>query len=316
MKFLRLRLLTTLAVALGTALAGWAQDATDPIALVDLTPAFDQAWTQTAGMPDAERLRVFKATFDKVLPGLYSHERRKLAAARYDDLLLRALQRYPETRDGIASVRHRFNGLFRTALQSFEAEFGPMRGYPTAYLVHSIGEFDGGTRKLPSGTHLLFGADVIARVHGDNSIRPFFHHELFHLYHGRSFKECDQVWCGLWVEGLAVHVSAVLNPAATDAELLLTVPEPIRPRVEAARTDAFCAVIQRLDSERTEDYAALFMGSSRLNAALPPRFGYYVGYLAAAELARGRSLRELAAMSTAEVRPLLESALRRLGPCP
>jgi hypothetical protein len=30
-------------------------------------------------------------------------------------------------------------------------------GYPPVYLVHSFGEFDGGTRSLPQGTRLMFG---------------------------------------------------------------------------------------------------------------------------------------------------------------
>ena len=316
MKFLCLRLLAILGLALAAAGHAGAQAAPARLTLVDLTPAFDQAWTATAGLPDAERVLAFKAAFEKLLPGFYSHERRKWPVVRYDDLLLRSLQRYPETRAGIASVSSRFNRQFQAALASFEAAFGPMTGYPTAYLVHSLGEFDGGTRALPSGIHLLFGADVIARLHGGNSILAFFHHELFHLYHGRSLRECGQVWCGLWAEGLAVHVSLVLNPGATDAELLLTIPEPIRPRVDAAGAEAFCAVLQRLDSAREEDYAALFLASKRLSANLPPRFGYYVGYLVAAELARGRSLKELAALPNAEVRPLVEGVLRRLGGCP
>ena len=54
------------------------------------------------------------------------------------------------------------------------------------------------------------------------------HHELFHLYHSRAFEGCDAVWCGLWREGLAVHVAAELNPGASDAELVLTMPVPLR----------------------------------------------------------------------------------------
>jgi hypothetical protein len=313
-RFLRWVLVSVALCAAGGASAQAAS--ASRIALVDLIPAFDEAWSRTAALPDAARVSAFKAAFDTALPGFYSHHRRKLPQARYDELLLRHLQRYPETRDGIASVSRRFSGLFQPALAGFEAAFGLMEGYPPLYLVHSLGEFDGGVRTLAGGTHLLFGADVIARIHGDNSIQAFFHHELFHLYHGRSFQECDRVWCGLWAEGLAVQVAAALNPRATDAELLLTIPEPIRPRVDAARREAVCAVLQRLDSEQEADYASLFLGSKRLSENLPPRFGYYVGYLAAADMARERTLKELARLPNAQVRPLLETALRRLAECP
>jgi hypothetical protein len=204
--------------------------------------------------------------------------------------------------------------MLAPAQRSFESMFGPMTGYPPIYLVHSLGEFDGGTRSLPEGGRLLFGADVIARIHLAHNIRPFFHHELFHLFHARTFSECDAIWCGLWSEGLATYVAASLNPGATDAELLLTEPEPIRPAVDANRAEAVCAVVARLDSTEGESTRALF-SFRRMNERLPPRFGYYVGYLAAAELGRTRSLRQLAAMPASEVRPALEAALHRMALC-
>jgi hypothetical protein len=53
----------------------------------------------------------------------------------------------------------------------------------------------------------------------------------------------------------------------------------------------------------------------RLNERLPPRFGYYVGYLVAAEAAKTRSLQQLAALSREQARPVTEAALRSLERC-
>src|SRR6185436_496403 len=113
-------------------------------------------------------------------------------------------------------------------------------------------------------------------------------------------------------EGLAVYVAASLNPKATDEELLLTVPEPLRPAVEKDRAAAVCAVVARLDSGDEATANALF-SFQRLSPQLPPRFGYYVGYLAAREMGRARSLRALAELTPAQVRSELEPTLRRLG---
>jgi hypothetical protein len=190
-----------------------------------------------------------------------------------------------------------------------------MTGYPPVYLVNSLGEFDGGTRELGGRPVLLFGADVIARLHMAHDIQPFFHHELFHLYHQRHFPECPQVWCGLWTEGLAVYVAKSLNPKATDEELLLTQPEPLRPAIDKNRDLAVCAVVAQLDSQDEKVMGALF-SDGRIRPELPPRFGYYVGYLAAGEMGRSHSLKQLAAMKPAQVRPALEAALRRLATCP
>jgi hypothetical protein len=51
-----------------------------------------------------------------------------------------------------------------------------------------------------------------------------------------------------------------------------------------------CAVATRLSSTDSADYASLFSNGSPIEK-LPPRFGYYVGYLVATEAASsGRSL--------------------------
>jgi hypothetical protein len=308
--------LAILALPLAAACATARAPATGALKLIDLTPDIADILDRTATLPDAERVAAFKAHFAPILPGFYAHERFGLAApGPYDQRLLAGIGRFPEEKAGIGEVSRRFALMLAPAQASFEREFGPMNDYPPIYLVDSFGEFDGGTRSLPGGTFLIFGADMIARLHLGHDIRPFFHHELFHLYHGRSFQECDRIWCSLWAEGLAVYVAARLNPRATDAELLLTVPEPLREAVDRDRREAVCSVVARLDSTASEDMRALF-SSGRLNERLPPRFGYYVGYLAAAEAAKTGSLRKLAGMGNAEVRPLLEASLRSLARCP
>ncbi len=285
--------------------------------LVDLTPAFAAAWEHTKDLPDDARVAAFDAEMAPRLPGFYDAARYESAASRasYPGRLIRTLNAFPQQRAGIEDVSRRFAGMLAPALTSFEARFGPMTGYPPVYLVNSMGEFDGGTGDLPQGSRLLFGADVIARIHtGEHTIQPFFHHELFHILHHRSFKECDQIWCGLWTEGLAVYVASQLNPGATDEDLLLTLPQPIRPAVEKDRAAAVCAVTQRLDSVDPKDYAGLFT-FDHLSPNLPPRFGYYIGYLVAQDLGKTHTLADLAHLDNAHARPLVEAALHRLASC-
>jgi hypothetical protein len=285
--------------------------------LVDLTPAFAAAWAHTKDLPDDARVAAAEAELGPHPPGFYDPTRfeTNAARARYAARLLRSLKAFPSDRAGIEDVSRRFSSMLAPALASFEARFGPMRGYPPIYLLHSLGEFDGGTRDLPDGNRLLFGADVIAKIHtGDHAIQPFFHHELFHILHHRSFKGCDQVWCNLWSEGLAVYVAADLNPGASDEDLLLTLPEPIRPAVDRNRAAAVCAVTQRLESTDPKDANALF-SFQRLSPDLPPRFGYYVGYLVAQELGKTRSVAELARLDDAHAKPLVVAALHSLAAC-
>jgi hypothetical protein len=284
---------------------------------IDLTGEFDRAWTKTKDVPDNDRVEAFEAEFAEVLPGFYSAKRVGdfITPDHYHDMVLKGLKDYPTHRPGIQRVSSQFSRLIAPARRDFETRFGPLRGYPPIYLVNSFGEFDGGTRDLPEGNRLMFGADMIDKLYQGRSMKPFFEHELFHLMHARTFKQCDAVWCNLWEEGLATYVASTLNPGADDAELGLTVPQPIRGPVEANKAAAIGAVVQRLDSTKPEDYAPLFYGSRKL-PNLPARFGYYVGYLVVQDIGRTHDLKQLAALQPNEVRPLIIQSLDRLAHSP
>lgn len=294
--------------------AAFAQPAN--LQLVDTTDEFSRIWDATAALPDAERTAAFKAEFAKVLPGFYDHRRFDgMTEAKYDQRLLEGLKAYPGQRSGIARVSKEFTQLMAPARASFEKAFGPMTGYRPLYLVNSFSEFDGGTRELSDGSHLMFGADMIDKLYKATPIQPFFHHELFHLYHGRTFS-CEPLWCSLWTEGLAVYVASKLNADATDESLLLTFPVPLRAAVENDRAAAICSVAAKMDSTDSADYPPLFQGRPQPGAKFPPRYGYYVGYLVAQDLGRSRSLEQLAALGPTEAEPLIKASLRAMADCP
>jgi hypothetical protein len=293
--------------------------AANGLKFVDLTDDFDRVWVETKDVPDEKRVQAFQARFAKILPGFYAADRVKdwMPPEKYHEFVLKGLKAYPEQRAGIRMVSAQFGNLVAPARKQFESVFGPMRGYPPIYLVVSFGEFDGGTRDLPEGNRLMFGADMIDRLYKTTPIKPFVEHELFHLMHHRTFPECDPVWCNLWEEGLATYVASTLNPGASDAALGLVFPAPLRPAVEAHRQEAICAVRERLDSKDPKDYGPLFMGGGTpLSANLPRRFGYYVGLLVVTQAGRTRGLKQLAALKPDEVRPLVGSILDHMASCP
>ena len=286
---------------------------------VDLTGDFDRIWNETKDLPDDKRVDAFEARFAKVLPGFYSAERVKdyQTPEQHRAQVLRGLKQYPDRRAGIQRVSREFRSLVAPAQRQFESVFGPMRGYPPIYLVNSFREFDGGTRDLPKGNRLLFGADMIDELYKDKPIKPFIEHELFHLLHHRTFPECDPVWCNLWEEGLATYVASKLNPGASDEALILTFPVPLRPAVEAHKQEAICAVRERLNSSEPKAYAPLFMGGGEpVSTNLPQRFGYYVGLLVVSDLGQHRTLKQLAALTPDEAHRLVAESLDRMASCP
>ena len=287
------------------------RSAAPAIEYLDLTDDFAAFWEASKGMSRNSRAAAFKAHFEPLIPAFY--EREKAGPFPYGDLILKALDEFPAKRAGIEQVSSSFSAMALPARASFEAELGPMGTLPPIILLHSLGEFDGGVRTLKAtGRTLLFGADMIASIHSAHSVQPFFHHELFHVFHKRSFEVCDALWCGLWSEGLAVYAADRLNPGATDAQLLLVNPEPLRAAIEANRHEALCLVLDRLDSTSGSDNSALF-SSGRISDSLPPRSGYYIGYLIAAQAGKSIALKDLAALPPSQVRSLIEANLRVLA---
>ena len=294
-----------------TAVAAPPSAAPDSLRLVDLTAEFDKVAIETAGMDDQAKIAAFEKAMTPLAQGFYARSRKP---ERYDARILKNLAAYPVKRDKILAVSKQFSALLAPARASFEAAFGPVHSEQPVYLLHSLGEMDGGTRDLAGKATLIFGADGIVNYHDGQNLTPLFHHELFHLSHEKPFGECKPVWCSLWEEGLATYVAASLNPNAGDAALMLDLPKPIRPAVDADRKGAVCAVRAILDSKEEKDYASLFYGDSSI-PGWPSRMGYYVGYLAMADLGKTHSLKQLADMPQTQAKIALEGALGRLADC-
>lgn len=278
------------------------------VELVNLVPEYDAFAAAIAPLPDITPGPALRAHFAPVIPGYYATARNP----EIDGYIEQSLAAWPEKREAVLAVADRFEREFAPALVAFEKEFGTLPGAHKVWLVNSLGEFDGAVRNLEQGPALMFGADVIERIHGDNRLGPLFVHEFFHGYHGMNWDGCDELACNLWTEGLAVHVARSLYPDASEGELLLVIPEPIKAKVDADLPGAACAVHALLDDTSSDAYRQMFSFGTP-PSGFPPRFGYYVGSLVAAKLGETRSLKELASMDSATLRPLIAQTLAEMG---
>ena len=286
--------------------------------LLDVTEAYTAFFDRTADLAESERVAAFNREVAPLFPQFYRAGRPGAPATqeRFDARIARSLQRFREERAGYEAAASNFRNAFDDAVAGFQRAFPDANHLGDIYLVHSLGEMDGGLRDIDGVSYLIFGADMIGRYHPPGTEAPFLSHELFHRYHSRWFSECEALWCGVWAEGLAVFAAERLHPGANDEALLLTIPEPARPAVEADRRAAICAIARRLDSTDDHDRAAILSaGDARLTPRLPARFGYYVGYLAAREAARTHALSDLAHLSGPAARRTLEQSLASLVSC-
>jgi hypothetical protein len=292
-----------------------AEPAPAPPAIIDLTGDYSRFYHETEGQPAPVRVAKFKELMEKKFPGFYSATRLEVPAAKYDAWVKESFDDFPAIEAKFTTRAAALPAAFAAAQRDFARTFPDSGPLPPTYVVHSLGEMDGGTREIGGKVVLVFGADVMALVHKDGANeRPFLEHELFHTFHEPRFGECKPLWCALWEEGLATYVADQLNPGATSDELLLT--EEMRRRIDAIRVAAVCAVRQRVMSEDGKDYSALFNGGRNL-PGLPERAGYYVGYLVAKGLGEGRSLSELARWDQNAARPHILAELAKMAPdCP
>lgn len=313
---MRVMTIAMVAALLAAAPARGSAEEAPAFTLVDLTGAYTAFHARTQGMEALARVEALKAEFAPLFPGFYDPARFAGFAPpeRYDVMIARSFGEFAGLRDRYERTAAAFAAMLEPARDEFARHFPDLAPIGDVHLVHSVGEMDGGLRTIGGRRYLVFGADVMARLYAPGEARPFFHHELFHVYHRQFFAGCRAVWCALWGEGLAVYASERLNPGATDAQMGLTIPRPIRPEVDADRARAVCAVRARFDSGDPADYAPLFMGGSGL-PGLPPRFAYYVGYLVAREAARGRSLQALAHLPADTARSVAAAALDALADC-
>jgi hypothetical protein len=276
-----------------------------PVRFTDYAGEFDRFEAHTRDMPADARVAAFRQTFDKIRPGLYSD----IDPQRLDRLILRSLEQFPALRPTYRSVEQGFGPALSEAVHHFRRQFPDFSPPLPIILAHELGVRDGGSDYVAGRKVMLFGADMIAKLHDDDSLQPFLEHELFHLEHARHFADCDQFWCPLWQEGLATYAASLMTPGATDHQLLLDWPKGIREPTSRHWNEALCLVAAQFDRTDETAITAAFSAGDSGSSDLPRRYGYYVGLMVAAEAGRQHSLPELARLSGEEARPVVAAAL-------
>ncbi len=281
----------------------------NPVRVVDLMPAFFDAWDRGLGKPLDDRVRLFESEVIYPNRGAYDNSQFKLDDAHLAWYLNEVEPWIPQMR--------RMSGTIATELpvgeRAFVAAFPDLRPV-TVYFLPSLMHFDGQTR---NGT-LFFRLDGLAAFDGPNAnLSVIVTHELFHIYHyqvnpgvfGESGSTHAPVHAQLWSEGLATYVSQRLNPTATRAQVLES--EELAALPQAKTRELACAIEPKLDSAQDAD-ATPFFDLGVKPAGLPPRGGYLVGLLVAEQLGATHTLRELALLKGPELRAAIASGARRL----
>lgn len=300
-----------------TAGLGGAKNAAAKPRIHDYTIEFLRYWDDARELPAAEQVAHFKSEVVPLFPEFYAYrfEAWRRAGLDSDAELARALEEFPLLETSFRTRAKEFAGRIDGALRSFKEAFPDFDDEIDVYVINSLFEMDGGTRTLGGRSYFLFGIDGMAKYHRGSDDLPFFHHELFHIYHQQHGAWNERLFESLWAEGLATYISSVLNPTADLEALMLDFPVGLVAQCTKVMEFLIADLTSRLESDAEEDYETYFLPSLE-HERVPKRAGYYVGYLVAQELHASRSLPELVDLRDdgllAAVREALTSIDRRL----
>lgn len=307
--------LLSLVLAAAVSTSALAADPRETPRLHNSAMLFTQFWDANKDKPAPEQVAAFKAGVAPAFPAFYSRERFKgeYTQAQYDGLIEAAIKDFPAIRTAYVNKAQQFGTELPKYVSTFTKTFPDFQLPEDIYVLHSLGEMDGGVRTVDGKSYFIFGVDAMTKYHGDGSESAFFHHELFHVYHAPYMAECDGagIWANLWTEGLAVYVSKVLNPEANEKELLLDVPDNMAARTRAVLPESLAQLESVLDKNDDHTFAGLFFRRGDAGN-LPKRRGYYLGYLVAQEAGKTRDIRELAKLSCGQVKDIVFSAVHEL----
>jgi hypothetical protein len=292
-------------------------DAYDPVPVYNTAADFGAVAKAVEAAPtDAEKRAVWDA-FQRKHAGLYEgfilkdvpaeeRERRITAfLAALPELLPKTRALFAQMDAAISEHHRRFLQTLPGGLPPFEVHVAP-----------SLLSFNARVGMLDGRLVFVLGPDRMAQL--DDDLGVLFAHELFHLYHlGRSPSLQDPpmtMATPLFLEGLATHVSAVLNPgrehkAMMDAALTARCEDPAYVKDLAARFPAETELSEKTENAR-ELYREWF---SARGAPEPKRPGYCLGWQIVRRLAATVELSEMSGWSKAEVHARVSAALKDLA---
>jgi hypothetical protein len=156
-----------------------------PCRVINLMPPFWKFWNAAKDQPQSEQLSLFDEMLVKEHPEIY---RRGVIGLGNGGPALNTrvadfLEGAPANIAAMQKLSDRLQGDLPTYLSNFRKSFSDFACRNSIYFLVSLGAFDGGVRSVEGRPALLFGVDVIARIHPPDELGAFFDHELFHMYH-------------------------------------------------------------------------------------------------------------------------------------
>jgi hypothetical protein len=253
---------------------------------------------------------------------------RSVAAQRLGDKSLESMIRVLKRQsDQLERVDAEFPERFDKAWRGFAEHAPDLKAGALVFLLPAPRSAVGGSvRPLGEKDAVILGSEEIAlAMKSKTGFDVLVQHELTHLYHQQVNPEMRQMvaevymppfaegraklYQVMWLEGLAVYTSKLLNPTAPDREVLVS--DSLATAVKARWPRLGAELRKHLDSTKKADIDAFHFTPDRARS-IPPRTGYYVGMLVARQLAKKYTFPQLARLAGPQLRTEIEQALLEL----
>jgi len=221
-------------------------------------------------------------------------------------------------------VENRFQNRFAIAWKRFKANTPDANADVAVYLLPAPRNAVGGSvRPLKNTSAIIFGAEELAGViDSKEAFEVLVQHELTHLYHMQVNPEMRQMvkqvymppfsegaaklYQVMWLEGLAVYRSKLLNPRASDLEIVLS--GSVAQELQTQWPNVGVNLRKSLDSTKTADINKYLFDAPNTES-IPRRTGYYVGMLIAKHLSTKYSFAEMCRLKGGTLRKEVGSSL-------
>jgi len=280
---------------------------------VNVMPGFWHAWDSTKGQPASVRVAAFKEAV--IYPNLGAFINSEFARNLGSDDEIASYLDSLEPRIGeLRALSDRASAELPGDIARIQVELpGLSLGDISVYLMPSFHHFNGQIHDLGKGIGVFLGVDGLLDFDGpDVNISVTIAHELFHVYqfetHPGYHTGDALLWQAVWGEGSAAYASQYLAARATKEQALGEQLAKLSP----AQTKALaCYVQSHWNSQRDDDIDSLLDAGAHADG-LPPRGGYLIGYLAAADFAKTHTIAQIGSEPLAQVEPSLEASVNRL----
>lgn len=290
--------------------------------LVDAMPALSALLHSAAGADSAALVTRFRTEIIARYPEAYG-----FFGTAGDNTIATFLADVATRADAQRRLSAQFPAAFEAIWTRFIAAMPHTRSdRTTIYLAPASHDMMGGSVRVSGARDVvLLGSEEMAdRIEDRRALTTYLHHELTHVCHNQNNREMRQVtetffqdragpraklYQLMWLEGLAVHCSKVLNPDASTSDILLS--EDLPARVEARWARLIEGVQGNFDTvDRRVIINYVFAGDTAQD--IPASAAYYIGMRVADEVAKRHDTRGLIRLQGEALRSEMLQALQRL----